>query len=480
MNSTDTSIICDPPPSDDRVNNRRKRSRRIGGCSPESKVARHPAVTDDPSVVRCIDFGQDRVTRYPDYWFCRQCQNVEHETAAGCSHGNTNFNSRYYACRANHEAGSLFPTSTCNPLDLIPEGNEGEAVGTAVVSPADDGGDPEMPELCPRFRERPWYCSDTSDDESDYDSDSSYDEDHVEPGTLLVADDESADEDDESADEAARNRKKSEDKTKELIRGLVQFSQDQAKKIKSIQEELTEAKKELATERKTKISGRQQSSKATISNLQKTVDGLRQKVHSSVSITSRLKKELDESLEKVNNLEQELGDPNSKEKAGTFAGRLKDAVDEFVTVSKAVADKSRSSRTATELARGVAIALWDDSLLKGKLQGEFLRLAKKHLRKHVFSGPKILRMMDMHGGTVSYEAIRLLRELETGGEKWKHNTVIPSTSELKRCAAIVEKYGDKVCPFTITTLPGEQDGECISFCSDPFGLFHEQSTIRTK
>jgi hypothetical protein len=52
---------------------------------------------------------------------------------------------------------------------------------------------------------------------------------------------------------------------------------------------------------------------------------------------------------------------------------------------------------------------------------------KNHLYQNaVFDPFSVLRMMDLEGGKLNYEAIGLLCQLETRGEKHQRNTLIPS------------------------------------------------------
>jgi hypothetical protein len=54
----------------------------------------------------------------------------------------------------------------------------------------------------------------------------------------------------------------------------------------------------------------------------------------------------------------------------------------------------------------VARVIWNG--LDGALQPHLLALARKHLRKHVFTPFNILRVMDIAGGTLSYEGIDVI------------------------------------------------------------------------
>ena len=111
-----------------------------------------------------------------------------------------------------------------------------------------------------------------------------------------------------------------------------------------------------------------------------------------------------------------------------------------------------SYRTAAQVAK----CLWSHETLHLHL----LKLARKHLRDTVFTPFNILREMDLAGGTLSYEGIDILRQVETCGVKRFRGSVIPSKSEIKRMAASVEWYAHKHCPFSVKITP---KGEAIEF-----------------
>ncbi|KAI2490109.1 hypothetical protein MHU86_24480 [Fragilaria crotonensis] len=104
----------------------------------------------------------------------------------------------------------------------------------------------------------------------------------------------------------------------------------------------------------------------------------------------------------------------------------------------------------------VANALWNHA----SFQPHLLKLARKYFRENVFTPYNILREMDLAGGTLSYEGIDVLRRVETCGVKRFRGSIIPSKSEIKRIASVVEWYACQFCPFTsnLTTK-----GESIEF-----------------
>lgn len=105
----------------------------------------------------------------------------------------------------------------------------------------------------------------------------------------------------------------------------------------------------------------------------------------------------------------------------------------------------------------VAQAVW----AQGCFLPELLKLSRSHFRQHVFTPFNILREMDLAGGTLSYEGIDVLRRVETGGLKRYHGSMIPSKSEIKRMAGIVEWFARPMCPFELTQTT--KGGESVQF-----------------
>jgi hypothetical protein len=73
---------------------------------------------------------------------------------------------------------------------------------------------------------------------------------------------------------------------------------------------------------------------------------------------------------------------------------------------------------------------------------------KMHYCQNVFNPFAVLRKMDLEGRKLNYEAIELLRELETDSEKNICNTLVPTVGELKKAAKLVEEYEWGIAPFT--------------------------------
>jgi hypothetical protein len=106
--------------------------------------------------------------------------------------------------------------------------------------------------------------------------------------------------------------------------------------------------------------------------------------------------------------------------------------------------------------------LWRSDLLGGHIKPAMIATTKKHLLKTVFSPERIMKLPDMNGGQLSFQGITLLRQLEkNNGEKNVKNTILPSSSTIKRVGYIVDELANKIVPFDVGVLA---DGsETITF-----------------
>ena len=93
-------------------------------------------------------------------------------------------------------------------------------------------------------------------------------------------------------------------------------------------------------------------------------------------------------------------------------------------------------------------------------QPELLKLARKYFRNTIFTPFLILKEMDLAGGTLSYKGIDVLRCVETSGLRRFRGSMIPSKSEIKRMAGMVEWFAASRCPFVLKEM---LKGEAVEF-----------------
>jgi hypothetical protein len=115
----------------------------------------------------------------------------------------------------------------------------------------------------------------------------------------------------------------------------------------------------------------------------------------------------------------------------------------------------------SNLATNIARAVFDPTLCNGVALEEVISELKKWLRNNVFKPAEILKQMDICGGTLNYEGIKVLNDVEASGfggnKKRIRNRLICTPACLKQVAKQLEKEGDIICPYRhIHTAYGER------------------------
>jgi hypothetical protein len=140
------------------------------------------------------------------------------------------------------------------------------------------------------------------------------------------------------------------------------------------------------------------------------------------------------------------------------------ATDEFLVLIQRVIEKfaSRKNRKYETFACHIIKYLFDTKILDGHFKHAMIDIVrKKRYQKHVFSPEKILQLLDTNGGQLSYQGIDLLRQLETNGESYVCNTILPHSSTIIQVSKEVDKYAHSFIPFETGKL---DDGyETIKF-----------------
>jgi hypothetical protein len=135
------------------------------------------------------------------------------------------------------------------------------------------------------------------------------------------------------------------------------------------------------------------------------------------------------------------------------ANYVSELADGFLSVFAA----TRSKKKKKVLSQEFFSALEKDTCFGERI----VEYGKNHYRTKVFDPFSVLRMMDLEGGKLNYDAIGLLRTLETKGQKYTRNTLIPSVGELKKVARLVEDFGKYIAPFTCGVT--DQGAEKVEF-----------------
>jgi len=183
-----------------------------------------------------------------------------------------------------------------------------------------------------------------------------------------------------------------------------------------------------------------------VDQLKGTIAKLRSRNHSLVTSLESYKK-------KVSKLEEKKKESLS----------LDEAV--IRTVNELLDSKQRYKvMTVQNRAAAIAKAIFHTNFAHGIALDAIVSEAKKWLRKNVFTPEQILKQMDLNGGTLNYEGISILNNIESeyykGDAKRVHNRLLCTPSCLKRVAKVLEAEGDALCPFTSFMTPF---GEAIEF-----------------
>jgi hypothetical protein len=116
------------------------------------------------------------------------------------------------------------------------------------------------------------------------------------------------------------------------------------------------------------------------------------------------------------------------------------------------------------LATNIAKAVFDPNLCNGVALEEVIAESKKWLRQNVFKPSEILKQMDLRGGTLNYEGISVLNDVEasayTGSKSRLRGRLLCTPACLKLVAKQLEREGDSICPYQRIRTPY---GEGIEF-----------------
>jgi hypothetical protein len=87
------------------------------------------------------------------------------------------------------------------------------------------------------------------------------------------------------------------------------------------------------------------------------------------------------------------------------------------------------------------------AVFDGIAKEALLKKSKKMIRETVFTTCAVLQQMDEHGGTLSYEGLKVLRKVELPGRKRCHGGIMSSDGKIRRAATKAQRVGRVLCPF---------------------------------
>ena len=216
------------------------------------------------------------------------------------------------------------------------------------------------------------------------------------------------------------------------------LQQSHASYVMSLKEEM---KVELENE-KTKMA-------QFVNEQNKTIEELKTKIKSLSSHLNYYKKKAEE--EKL------------KDAAKVASVPLTDAI--VAAVNNLMNSKQRYKLLSPKnKAAAVARAVFHPNFAHGIAFEDIISHSKKWLRDNVFKPSEILKQMDLRGGTLNYEGITVLNDVEasayTGTGKRFRGRLICTPACLQRVAKELEKEADTLCPFKRIETPF---GEGIEF-----------------
>jgi len=118
----------------------------------------------------------------------------------------------------------------------------------------------------------------------------------------------------------------------------------------------------------------------------------------------------------------------------------------------------------SNVAAAVAKGVFNPSFGNGIILPEIIKLSKAWFRKNVFTAFEMLKQMDIRGGTLNYESISVLNDVETAAEcseglGWM-GRLLPTPASLQHVAQKLEKEGETLCPFELIST---DFGEGVEF-----------------
>ena len=115
-------------------------------------------------------------------------------------------------------------------------------------------------------------------------------------------------------------------------------------------------------------------------------------------------------------------------------------------IKRTVCRHAKNSHRSKTFFKLLAEMLLQDNIHDWQLRDTIITVFRKYMRKHVFTPHRILKEMDLSGGTANFESLEILRRVENNGRRYMH-TMLPSTSSMQRYADCVERLGQHIIPF---------------------------------
>jgi hypothetical protein len=178
--------------------------------------------------------------------------------------------------------------------------------------------------------------------------------------------------------------------------------------------------------------------------------GVQQYIESLKSSISTLRATVNKQATIINRYKRRM----SEEKAESVPLNLGIVMEVNKLVSSHQRYKLLSNKNKASL---VAKAVMDPNLCDGIAFEEIINQCKTWLRRNVFKPEEILKQMDLRGGTLNYEGLKVLNDVEAsayiGNKKRIRNRLLCTPSCLKRVARKLEQAAVTICPYQQISTP---------------------------
>ena len=419
-----------PPSPNLQTRSKRREAKRPPHCSSleRQRIARLCKEFAKDDCKPCSVFGRDREERWNGFFFCGQCQAADdQETLFPDVPINRRTENGPYTCIASHD-NVVFPTDTVKIESVVKR----SAKGKRKVPPRHSIPSDIAVQATKKTKTAPE--SDGSFDESSQSSEES------EMDSIFKSSG-------EEEEECAKNTHQV--SLHSGTAGLSSESRTDSTLTRSLFDDSTMSTSFLLNDLKKendRLRSSRQEKDVLIDNLQREVLSFKLKLKQQQQVTKRQTRKIAKfktKLLEVQRSNTELVIPTKatdKDRGDQIVKHIK------MILIRSVRGHGKDSERASRFFQSFCQMILDSNIHHGVLQDTAVQIVGQHIRRTIFTPFRILQEMDKAGGVLNYEGIEILRRVESNG-KARMRTIIPSTSSLQNCAASIELYGSRICPF---------------------------------
>ena len=386
-----------------------------------------------PPPITCLNYGKDREVKYPAYFFCSNCKKFEERNAfktVPAPYLGNRATSHRYRCTAGHtrpeqptvkkdEKLHCYMTSRHDNLNkedtepvVMSKTGRSTRKNTNRVSYKEDDDSVASKEIM-----KPIACTATTTSTS---TTSQYEDQMI--STTRNIKSVFHDKDNDLA-------KSSNDKDDNSA--ISNYEHNEFEKVKSLEflnnslkKEIDDIKNKLDFSEKMRFD-LEDSHRISVEYLQQEICSLKTKIELNkqknldLLTTKRILRKEQMSNQRLNSRVIELTNQNENVDIASLIP-VHISLDDFFLLLVPQFEKvaSRKNRLHTNMSDRLIEFLWNSKFLSGCVRSSINEFTKTYFRKTIFSPARILQLLDMNGGQLSYQGLDLLRDLETNGEKY--------------------------------------------------------------